>query len=338
MGLYTKLMYRHPLAYVGKFLMGTSLLLLLLIIQIQVRKWDNSHLVPKTKAASMALIFLTHVTPILTLVKGYEDNQMIYAQCRNGMGKPLAYFLVTIMTDFSLVAINSVVQVCIAAAVINLDADSIPSLTLTVVLLTCIIEMVARFYALEDNKIMGLINYFSYFSNEFMFMGMGLQPTQTSWVFRWMFYIFPAWWANQNLYYSNLHWITLNGAESCSNAGDPSCKYNFEDGVVMLPGWKCTDGTGNHNCWGHTGDQALKSLHDVYEASSDDDNLGRNWGILAGFAGLFMLLFLKGLVANCSKVCTLETKSNDEGNTKANKKSDSPKRDTEGDDLVPLAV
>eukprot|EP00656_Telonema_subtile_P011181 TRINITY_DN15501_c0_g2_i1.p1 TRINITY_DN15501_c0_g2~~TRINITY_DN15501_c0_g2_i1.p1 ORF type:complete len:200 (-),score=25.15 TRINITY_DN15501_c0_g2_i1:54-653(-) len=183
----------------------------------------------------------------------------------------------------------------------------------TIASLTIVVEMVARFYSTEDNSVMGIVNYFGFFSNGFLFMGIGLMPNQVSWVFRWMFYILPQWWASQNIAYATFHWSSMDNTALCETANDSSCQYNSHDGAVKLPGWKCTDGTDSNSCWGSTGDQVLDSLHVIYQQASSEDRLTRNCVIILGFAGMFAALYMMRLLNKCRRSSSEaeSTKSNE---------------------------
>lgn len=263
-------------------------------------------MVAKTRAIGSGMIFLTHVCPTLTVMKGFTDNKLIYSQCRNGMGSPSVYMLVTVIMDFVWTVLSTTVNVSLAFMIMDLESESFLTFWFSTFVLGITVELVARFYSTENTKFEAIGNYVSFFSNEFMFMGMALLPHQTPWAFRWLFYILPSYWTNQNVIYSTFHWATLSGAEVCTTAADSSCQYHTRDGQQVLPGWKCTDGSTGSDCYGRTGNQVLESLHSIYEVASQENHLARNWAFVIAFYCLILLCYAGRLSGNAAKASQFE--------------------------------
>jgi hypothetical protein len=150
-----------------------------------------------------------------------------------------------------------------------------------------------------------MLSYLNIWFTSFLFAGLVIPETTVIWPFRVFFTILPLKWGIQNVAYLDTIDATYSGAYACDPAVRTDCLLVPGDSM----GWSCAEQQGGAFnpllCYGQTGKQVLYSLSANFGAISDENNLGRDFGIILAIGAFFQVFYIFLAAAKLSKVSTI---------------------------------
>ena len=166
-----KLVLTHPV-YHGKF--GFALLISLLF-GVLLSDYDQSEqdiIVSRTRAISWMTIGCCQITSMITVLSGFNANNMIIAQSKNGMGSPSVYCIAFALADLLML----LPQVCIHVLICFYMAFGAPweafgSTYLCILLCSLCCEACARSLSTASSLPVAFGLFYSFFWNQFLFSG-----------------------------------------------------------------------------------------------------------------------------------------------------------------------
>jgi len=307
----TRMIFDNPVPAVFKMFFNFFWMMVPAVMVTNAYDYTQDTTLSKFRAYLCVMLFACAITPFLSVVRGHEHNQIIYGQCRNGMGNASAFALTSMIHDAVIYAITTPLFVLIGyIATLNAPWESFPSDVVIMYLTILAYEAAAHFNSTEDTQAAAIFGYINFFSAGFMFQGLTISPRQVSWALRWTFYTHFAYFNGQSSVYAGFYWATFSGATNCPIAGTPGCHYHNNDGVPKLPGWKCADDVSYSNCHGATGPQVLESLNSLFQVATETEHLPRNLSIILSFYLMYNLCYVGRLVGNSAKSSSIENDEN----------------------------
>jgi len=160
-------------------------------------------------------------------------------------------------------------------------------------------ECLAQLMSLMGNPVLGMLNYVSAWSAGILFCGLVFRGEEVIWPLRTFYYILPMKWLFNSAAYDVYMPAVYTDAQLCTPMVDPAC---------TMAGFKCANLT-SINCFGHTGEQVLDTLHYSFDALTSDDERALDLGAILAFAVAVKLMYAVGVVMATKSTAKLQPAS-----------------------------
>lgn len=139
----------------------------------------------------------------------------------------------------------------------------------------------------------------SRWASSIIFCGLVFRGEEVIWPLRTFYYILPMKWLFNSAAYDVYMPAVYTDAQLCTPMVDPAC---------TMAGFKCANLT-SINCFGHTGEQVLDTLHYSFDALTSDDERALDLGAILAFAVAVKLMYAVGVVMATKSTAKLQPAS-----------------------------
>lgn len=225
------------------------------------------------------------VPTLFSMIAVYNTNQdfkIIRKEYKNGMIPMTSYLLAVFFLQLPYMVVLAIAALVIpyyGLAEAN-TLQMVPEIAVVTAVLWSFEQSSVFFGVCFDNPLVGMLGSIGMWFASFLFSGIFLKPSFISWPLKLCTYIFPLRWGFLQMSYLGLHGSIWNGAES------------LHDGK-----FSCAGGSGDLSpCYGHTGDQILATLGNVFPVGESGTMFQQTAYILA-YGLVFKVLHVALVVA-----------------------------------------
>lgn len=225
---------------------------------------------------------------IVTVIGTNRDVLSVVYEIRAGMYATYSYVLSTSFVQApALFLLSVLINVC-SFGIGGWPWDNFITFVLMYAINLWIFDSFGQLLAVVfRNPVIGMLAYLGVWSSAIVFCGLVFRGGDVVWPFRSFFYGLPLKWLFNSNAYDVYKPGTFDGAKLC----EPGSQITSKDGSVYTctdGGFYCEGAATSFGCWGHTGEQVLKTLHMSYESIDSKDERLLDLVVLVG-----MLVALK---------------------------------------------
>lgn len=209
-------------------------------------------------------------------------------ETKEGTYHPLVHLLASTIIQIPMMILLSIFAITISGyAIGHWNMSSYLSMVFMFAAVFWSFECAGQCLAVANaNPLLGMLNLMNFWFAAFLFCGMIIPEDDVIMPLRLLCSLSPMKWGISNIVYLEFSGTTWAGAEASA---------------LSPYGFACTDPKLDPRaCFGHTGDQILKSLSVAYSVVSPEDNIWRNLMIILLISLSFKLVFATIFLVKCS--------------------------------------
>merc|ERR1712190_606176 len=278
-----QLSFRDPTLYVGRMAMFIIANSFFSLVYWNARPWTQETVVPKFFLGG----WMVAVPTLFSMIAVYNTNQdfkIIRKEYKNGMIPMASYLLAVFFLQLPYMVVLAIAALAIpyyGLAEAN-TLQMVPEIAVVTVVLWSFEQSSVFLGICFDNPLIGMLGSIGLWFASFLFSGTFLKPSFINWPLKLCTYVFPLRWGFLQMSYLDFHGSIWEGAESL-----PDGKFS------------CAGGSGSGGlaaCYGHTGDQVLATLGNVFPVGESGTMLQHTAYILA-YGLVFKVLHVALVVA-----------------------------------------
>jgi len=284
--------YRDPTVYTGRMLMCCLACLYFSIIYIKTRDRIQEQALTRHWLIAWHIGIPTLMAMVFCFNAATEFTS-VSREVRANNYRLFSYIFAQTMLQIPLMVMIALSSSVISGfLVIQWDWGAFLEIELLLFMGLCLYESLAQLLALLMHPAMATMGVTCFWLVAFLFGGALILLEDVPWPFRVFAYIAPYRYMAKSATYAEFTRITFEGAE------------RQPDGS-----FKCPEVIGPVGCFGITGEEVLDSLSAVVYNLSPENTFWRDFGIVAGMAALFKVLFIVVAYYKVTKVAVIKRPS-----------------------------
>ncbi|KAL3921045.1 MAG: hypothetical protein SGPRY_005037 [Prymnesium sp.] len=256
---------RDPLAYAMRMVSVFFMTIFFAIIYIEQREPEQDQVF--NRFCFLFWLLLVPASLGVTVVFALSlETQIIKREAKDGMYSTLVLALVKTVIESPMMLLMTLLGLVPAAyPIANFEYSTMFEMIVTCTIQLWSMECLAQLNSLSSNPMLGMLNFLQAFNFFMLFCGLPLQPSQVTWVFRWIAYVSPLRWGLSTMTYYAFINMEMVGSEDCPDA-------DFLNSTIChgRPFFCNTTASDSLECYGRNGRDVLSTLGERFELLTPD--------------------------------------------------------------------
>jgi len=285
-----RLALTDPLLYIGRLVMFPFIISFFGLVYVASHE-NVQKQIPFRLFYLWWVLALPPCLGITAVIGTSRDTRSVVSEIQAGMYGVFSYVVSTSFVQIPMLLLLTVVTSVCAFAIGGWPWESFVSYVFQYAINMWVFESAGQLLAvLFESPVFGMLGYLIMWSNSIIFCGLVFRGEDVVWPFRAFYYILPMRWLFNGLGYDVYGPDTFKGASDC--VANSTVVTDQGETTCTEAGFYCEDARNSFGCWGHTGDQVLKTLHMTYESLDSKDDRALDVGIMLGMVVVIKMAYV----------------------------------------------